>query len=377
MEQERRSQEEKNKLLEKNAELEKSLNEERSTREKMQAVRPVSASTKLRWSPMMIGVSILAVAIAGIGLTRLLPIFEPAPTPEPTPTVLPTAEATASLTEAAPVLVVTEETTTPTEEPSAAPSLTETVTAAPTGPLPEITDDKGAVMVLIEAGNFVMGSTRGDLDERPIHSVYLDNYYIDKYEVTNALYEPCVRAAVCKPPVRADSYTQSSYYGNPRYNDYPVVYVDWNMAKSYCEWRGASLPTEAQWEKAARGSEEPIYPWGKDVDCQKANYTDGSRVCIGGTTRAGSYESGKSPFAVYDMAGNVWEWVADWYSEDYYRNSISSSNPLGPDFGRARIARGGSWTRSSGEIRAANRINYAPTYYNFDLGFRCATAAVP
>ena len=325
----------------------------------------------------MIGVVILTIAISGFGLTKVLPAFRPDPTQEPTSTVKPTVEATASLTEVAILPAVTEETSSPTDAPSATSIPTETTVPTISGPLPEITDDKGAMMVLIEAGNFVMGSTRGDLDERPIHSVYLNDYYIDQYEVTNALYEPCVRAGVCKPPVRADSYTQSSYYGNPRYNDYPVVYVDWNMAKAYCEWRGADLPTEAQWEKAARGSEEPTYPWGNELDCNKANYTNGSRVCVGGTTKAGSYESGKSPYGVYDLAGNVWEWVADWYSESYYRTSISSSNPLGPDFGRARVARGGSWTRPEGEIRAANRINYAPTHFNFDIGFRCAKAVSP
>ena len=221
-----------------------------------------------------------------------------------------------------------------------------------------------------------MGTTRGDLDERPVHSVYLDGYYIDKFEVTNALYEPCVRAGVCKAPIKADSFTRSSYYGNPAYDNYPVIYVDWNMANAFCEWRGASLPTEAQWEKAARGTDERVYPWDKGLDCQKSNFTFNSRVCIGGTSKVDNYESGKSPYGVYDMAGNVWEWVADWYSETYY-TSPSSTNPPGPDSGRARVARGGSWTRSDGEIRSANRINYAPTYFNFDLGFRCAKPISP
>jgi formylglycine-generating enzyme required for sulfatase activity len=379
MEQEKRFKAEQSKLLQEKAELEKSLNEERTTREKIEAVRPAPVPVKSRWNPIMIGIIFLAVAIGGYGLMRLLPSFGVAPTQEPAATLKPPVEATPSLTKAAIVPAVTKETSSPTEVPSATPSESPTEAGTPTSsaPLPEITDDKGAVMVLIEAGTFVMGSTRGDLDERPIHSVYLDDYYIDKYEVTNALYEPCVRAGECKSPVRADSFTQSSYYGNPRYNDFPVVYVDWDMAKAYCEWRSADLPTEAQWEKAARASDEPIYPWGNELDCNKANYTNGSRVCIGGTTKVGSYESGKSPYGVYDMAGNVWEWVADWYSESYYGTSISSSNPSGPDFGRARVARGGSWTRSMGEIRGANRINYAPTYFNFDLGFRCASPASP
>ena len=227
-------------------------------------------------------------------------------------------------------------------------------------------------MVLVSAGNFIMGSDKGDADEIPIHSVYLDSYYIDKFEVTNALYQACVNTGACKPPVHADSFTRNSYYGNSQYADYPVVYVDWNMAKAYCEWRGAHLPTEAQWEKAARGTDARTYPWGEDVNCQKANYHSGDNSCPGGTSKAGSYESGKSPYGVYDMAGNVWEWVADWYSATYYKGPVSS-NPLGPDNGQAHVLRGGSWSDDAPDIRSANRLRYAPNYINFNTGFRCAS----
>jgi eukaryotic-like serine/threonine-protein kinase len=298
---------------------------------------------------------------------------------ESTPTETPLA--TRALTEdastptEAPILVQapTEDIPTPTEEPSATPEPTESATSTASAPSSEITDDKGAEMVLIEAGNFTMGSTKGDLDERPIHSVYLNAYYIDKFEVTNALYQACANSGTCKPPVHADSFTRSSYFGNPTYDDYPVVYVDWNMAKTYCEWRGAQLPTEAQWEKAARGTEEPTYPWGRGVDCQKANYTNGHNACVGGTSKVGIYEGGKSPYGVYDMAGNVWEWVADWYSATYYTGSLSS-NPSGPDSGRAHILRGGSWSGDEADLRSSNRLNYAPSYNNFDIGFRCVSA---
>ena len=231
-------------------------------------------------------------------------------------------------------------------------------------------------MVLVEAGNFSMGSGTGDPDEKPVHSVYLDTYYIDKYEVTNALYKACVDARVCNPPINSGSFTRNSYYGNSLYNDYPVVYVNWNMAKAYCEWRGARLPTEAQWEKAARGADARTYPWGKGVNCQKANYQGRDNGCAGGTSKVGSYVNGVSPYGVYDMAGNVWEWVADWYSETYYQNS-PSSNPFGPDLGQSRVLRGGSWNRSENDSRASNRLKYGPDYNNFDIGFRCASEASP
>ena len=243
----------------------------------------------------------------------------------------------------------------------------------------EITDSKGIAMVLIQAGEFSMGGNdlSAEPDEKPLHTVNLDAYYIDKFEVTNAAYIACVEdAGACKPPVQKDSFTRSKYYGVVEYNDYPVVYVNWNMAKAYCEWRGARLPTEAEWEKAARGSDDGRnYPWGSGDDCQKANYS-GPGGCYGGTTTVGSYEVGKSPYEVYDMAGNVWEWVADWYSENYYQAS-PGNNPTGPDSGQSRVLRGGSWTRQEFDIRVSNRNKFAPTYNNFDIGFRCASDVSP
>ena len=266
------------------------------------------------------------------------------------------------------------------EEPATAtpPEPTAVSTATSSAPLSEITDGKGTVMVLVPAGEFPMGG--GDLnaepDEKPVHTINLDAYYIDKFEVTNAAYEACVADnGVCKPPIHKDSFTRSKYYGVAEYDDYPVVYVNWDMAKTYCEWRGARLPTEAEWEKAARGTDERNYPWGAGVDCQKANY-DGQNGCYGGTSKVGSYEDGKSPYGVYDMAGNVWEWVGDWYSESYYTVS-PADNPLGPDMGRSRVLRGGSWNRGEYDIRVPNRNKYAPTYNNFDIGFRCASDVSP
>lgn len=208
------------------------------------------------------------------------------------------------------------------------------------------------------------------------HTVYLDSYYIDKYEVTNTFYKACVDVGICASPTNTSfdyGGTSDSYYGNLEFNDFPVVYVDWNMAKTYCEWRGGTLPTEAQWEKAARGTDERTYPWGEWLSCNLSN-NGRNDMCIGATTKVGSYENGKSPYGLYDMSGNVFEWVADWYDENYYRDS-PSSNPLGPDNGEYRGIRGGSFAIGRPEI--SNRDQQGPDNSNNITGFRCAMDSNP
>jgi formylglycine-generating enzyme required for sulfatase activity len=376
MEQEARFKAEQAKLLQQKTELEKRLEEEKSTRERIEAVKRTpkekteSAPAPVRWKPIGIGIAAVAVLVIGYAAIRLLSSLSGSLPTETAAATRPPTEDLSISTEMPVSVPVTGDTSTPTEEALPATELpTESATSTASGPLSEITDDKGVTMILVPEGNFTMGSNNGDADEKPIHSVRLAAFYIDTFEVTNALYQDCVNADACKPPVNAGSFTRSSYYGNSQYSDFPVVYVDWNMANAYCQWRGAQLPTEAQWEKAARGTEELTYPWGRGIDCQKANY----QGCINGTSEAGAYESGKSPYGVYDMAGNVWEWVADWYSAEYYRSS-PPSNPLGLDLGRARILRGGSWNRDPYNLRTSNRVNYAPNYNNFDAGFRCASS---
>jgi len=228
-------------------------------------------------------------------------------------------------------------------------------------------------MVLIEAGEFLMGSsdtdTAAERDEKPQHEVFLNAFYIDRTEVTNAMYRQCVDAGYCTPPEQVKSSTHAVYYGNPDFDDYPVIYVSWSQAASYCGWRKARLPSEAQWEKAARGTDGRIYPWGAGIDCTRANY-GGPEGCRGDVARVGSFPDGASPYGLLEMSGNVWEWVNDWYLDIFYEDS-PINNPKGPSAGERRILRGGAWITGEAILRTANRQYLAPSETNAYLGFRC------
>ena len=253
-------------------------------------------------------------------------------------------------------------------------------------------------VVYIPAGEFEMGSTDAEVDalvaectecepdwfeqEQPAHTVYLDAYWIDQTEVTNAQYDKCVAAGACSTPPECD--WGESTFGDAAKADHPVVCVGWQAAEDYCRWAGGQLPTEAQWEKAARGSDGRRYPWGNkfdgtllnycDAQCEydqrDETYDDGFPV----TAPVGSFPAGATPYGVLDMAGNVWEWVADWFSEDYYAMSLAE-NPLGPDEGTQRVVRGGSWFTDGMGSRAANRFQTIPATHFGLLGFRCALVA--
>ncbi len=255
--------------------------------------------------------------------------------------------------------------------PPVTPTL-QLVTAPPINPAAGSTWNQtvdGMILLFVPASTFTMGSNVSDqVDEKPEHQVILDAFWIDKTEVTNKMYAKCVDANKCDPPKEIKSHTRLSYFRDPEFDSYPVVYVNWNMAKAYCEWAGRKLPTEAQWEKAARSTVARTYPWDDAAPTDLLlNYANN----VGDTTKVGSYPEGASIYGALDMAGNVWEWVNDWYDENYYRSS-SLSNPLGPSSGQYRVLRGGSWDTTKNFIRTSKRYRYVSSNSDNTAGFRCA-----
>jgi formylglycine-generating enzyme required for sulfatase activity len=317
--------------------------------------------------------------IVGIGILILAAVFGlPALTGEPTPTpiVFQTGTSPASTPTFTSVPATQTSTSTPSPSPTATEEVPPTMTTIPTL-ASEINDAKGVEMVLVSAGIFKMGCNKGVVCEGPAHVVNMDSFYIDKFEVTNAQYLACEFDQQCNQPLN------TRYYDNKSFRNHPVVFVSWNMAANYCAWRGARLPTEAEWEKAARadGIDMLHYPWGNrfngdllnscDLNCSQPwknrSYDDG----FSDTAPVGIYEGGQSPYGVYDMAGNVIEWVNDWYDKDYYFIS-PTSNPQGPESGTQRVLRGGSWYSNQNYVRTFVRTSLSPTVaYNY-VGFRCA-----
>jgi len=222
-------------------------------------------------------------------------------------------------------------------------------------------------MVLVPAGEFTMGSVTGDSDERPAHQVYLDAFSIDRYEVSIGEYAAFLQDTGIPPPL---DWKMMNILANKKR---PVSNVDWADAAAYCKWAGKRLPTEAEWEKAARGTDGRLYPWGNEPPTPRhANYGQKGLNNNGALAPVGSYEEGKSPYGLYDMAGNVWEWVSDWYDNDYYKDS-PSRNPTGPPKGGYKGIRGGAWNSSPKALRSSDRYWDPPSFRSqYFPGFRCA-----
>lgn len=263
-----------------------------------------------------------------------------------------------------------------------APTATNSPTPAPTpSPTPEpFVNETGSLMLYLPGGVFIVGDDEGESDERPAHRANLSPFYIDETEISNREYALCVDDGACAPPDRSSATRYSSYYGNPTYDEYPVIFVSWYDAEQFCDWRDARLPTEAEWEYAA--SYDPInqikliYPWGDAFEGTFLNFNASGSPWDDGyadTAPITAYPEGRSPLGIYNMAGNVMEWVQDWYDPRYYRTA-TEVNPLGPEMGEFKAIRGGSWLSGTDDVEAVARTNFDPTVSRANLGFRCAKA---
>lgn len=226
----------------------------------------------------------------------------------------------------------------------------------------------GSLLVFVPAGEFIMGAAPsppgGDSDEdNPIHAVSLSDFWIYRTKVTNQQYALCVSLGICTPP----SSEEAPYYTALEFANQPIMGVDWEQAQTYCNWLNARLPTEAEWEKTARGPNGNLYPWGDaEPACDLLNFNN----CVGMKTDVTDYPDGKSYYEALDMAGNAFEWVADWYDPEYY--SVSpAENPPGPATGEVRSMRGSSFESAAEQVPSAKRSYLEPEEHRADLGFRC------
>jgi formylglycine-generating enzyme required for sulfatase activity len=295
----------------------------------------------------MLRAALLGMAIAMVAITSC------GPASTPTPTITPTIKPTTTSTE------IPTATSTPTPEPSRTPVHFSPPAISEPGLLWANPID-GSDLVGVPAGEFSMGYDQGNSDEQPVHQIYLDGFYIGRLEVTNAQYRACEQAGECSRLVKR------AYIDDPAFDDHPVVNVTLAWAHAYCEWANMRLPTEAEWEKAARGTDGRLYPWGEGISCDHAQYVE----CGGQMEPADSNPLGASPYGALNMAGNVWEWTSDRYKEDYYQHS-PSRNPTGGDRGNEWVFRGGSWSEAAEILRSTYRTWYNPDAQYYNLGFRC------
>lgn len=279
-----------------------------------------------------------------LALSLLLGSCAPASTPTPTPTA------------AAPTLAPSPSSVPPTT----APTLVQVALAGPQSGT-TITWLDGGQLVYVPAGDFIMGTGAPDAPQK---TVSLDSFWISKTDVTNKMYSQCVASGNCAPPGQQ---LGTPAFTNPTYGDYPVVGVTWDMAANYCKWSQGQLPSEAQWEKAGRGSQGNKYPWGNDSpSCDLLNFSG----CLGHTSSVTSYGAGQSPYSLTDMSGNVFQWVNDFYDPNYY-DAMPSSNPTGPTSGDTHVIRGSSFEGDATQTLAGVRHYGAAAYTHYDLGFRC------
>ena len=246
-------------------------------------------------------------------------------------------------------------------------------------PAPTFTGKDGAPMALIPEGPFHMGvphaARDGGMDERPNHEVFVDNFYMDIYEVTNGRYLQFVTETGHRVPQHPTDASKGLWKGNmmpESVSELPVINVDWFDSNAYCRWAGKRLPTEAEWEKAAKGQNDWRFAWG-DVEptSEHANFNQLAWRGEATLVQVGMYEKGKSPYGIYDVAGNVWEWVSDWYQVDYYSHS-PTHNPQGPETGKYKALRSSGWQGETPQMRVFTRIKSLPTDRNNSTGFRCA-----
>jgi sulfatase modifying factor 1 len=260
-----------------------------------------------------------------------------------------------------PTIAPVEPSPTSAPAPSQAPTLAPAALAGPQSATSMVWLD-GSVLVYVPAGSFTMGT---GITSTPEKTVDLDGFWIYQTDVTNKMYAQCVATGNCAPPAQE---VGAPVYSNPGFGDYPVVGVTWDMAANYCKWAQGQLPTEAQWEMAARGESGFTYPWGIDPpSCSLANF----QGCLGHSNAATDYESGRSPYGVLGMVGNVFQWVNDFYDEHYYDN-MPPRNPTGPTSGAFHVLRGSSYETASSLLAAGVRHFGAVAFHSGELGFRCS-----
>jgi formylglycine-generating enzyme required for sulfatase activity len=259
-------------------------------------------------------------------------------------------------------------TLTPNPTPTPLPTMTPIPSPAPNPGTNRLISKDTMMVIYIPAGEFIMGSIQGDknaqAEEEPAHKVYTDAYWIDRTQVTNAMFRACVNAGACT--YNLTPATAPDYY-NPLYDNHPVVYVTWEQAATYCTWEGGRLPTEAEWEKAARGNKNSLYAWGDQIP--NGNLVNVNNF-VGITTAVGLFPRGQSAYGLMDMGGNVREWVSDWYAADYYLHS-PTNNPKGPETGEKKVLKGAAFSDVKVFSRVANRLTHVPSSPGNVRGFRC------